>query len=1292
MPSVRILIVDDHEPVRRGMRSLLSSRAEWSVCGEAQDGREGVAKAKALRPDIVLMDISMPVMDGVEAARLLRKELPEAKVIIISQNDRAVVRQQAAEVHASGCLAKSDISLGLLAAVDKALGPSGGNGASPARIARSAAMRTVTAGAGALGRLIQEKDWSGTPLGPMENWPQSLKTSVDLMLNSQHPMWIGWGPEVTFLYNDAYIKVLSLAKHPWALGRPAAEVWAEIWNICGPLADKVFQKGEASFFNDVRLFMNRGDHLEETYYSFSYSPIRDEFGNVAGLFCPSTEVTHKVLNARRLRTLSELSANALVQRTMDAACASASSILAKNRDDIPFTAIYLIDSEGKRAQLKQSSGIPQGLPILSPHSVDLADASGTHTIWPIADVVRIARQQVIAVDNVQGLPLGPAEHHLSEALALPLISQGGERPVGVLIAGVNPTRKLDTEYQTFYELVAVQVATAIQNARIAEEERRRIEALAEINRAKTAFFSNVSHELRTPLTLILGPVEELLGEGQSSLSEAVKSQLEMVGRNGSRLLRLVNTLLDFSRIEAGRMEAVYEPTDLAALTVELASAFRSVTEKAGLRLELDCAQLSAPVYVDHDMWEKIVLNLISNAFKFTFEGGITISLSETGEAVELRVRDTGVGIPAEELPRLFERFHRVEMTRSRTHEGSGIGLALVDELVRRHGGTVRVDSAVGEGSTFVVSIPVGKAHLPADRIGGTRHLESTAVGAAPFLEEAMRWLPDAELSAPEAPVAELERLPGSAVPALTQESTSSERSRVLIADDNSDMRQYLVRLLAQQYDVQSVPDGRAALAAVREHTPDLVLTDVMMPNLDGFGLLHELRSDPNTRTLPVILLSARASEDSRVEGMQHFADDYVVKPFTSRELLARVGTHLKMARVRAEAAELERQLRLVAELERKRLRESFTLAPAAMALLSGADHRFSFVNAAFLAFAARERKEELLGQTVREAFPELEGQGLEKVLDQVYQTGEPYAGAEREIRLKRQGREETMYASFSCHPMRDADETVNGILMHAVDVTDQVLARNQLEARVKERTAELSEAEVRLRILSNRLMRAQDDERRRLARELHDSAGQMLAALKMNLIPLEQGIARQSPHLSELAANGISLVDELSKELRTMSYLLHPPLLDEAGLPSALRWYIEGFSERSGIDVTLSVDPALPRLAQEVEMTIFRIVQESLTNIHRHSGGKAAAINVIHHQTTIRVEIQDNGRGIAQLSSAKNMPVRVGVGIQGMQERVRQLSGQFEIQSGKNGTKVVVVLPRQPVPASADERAKMEVA
>ncbi|HEX2604986.1 MAG TPA: two-component system sensor histidine kinase/response regulator, partial [Oxalicibacterium sp.] len=216
----------------------------------------------------------------------------------------------------------------------------------PATAAAPAAPNTDTTfltSPGELGKLILAFDWTTTPLGSIDTWPPSLRTAVSLMLNSRQPMWIGWGPEATFLYNDAYIDVLSKAKHPWALGRPAKEVWREIWDICGPLADIVFKKGDATVADEVRLFMDRGGFLEETYYSFSYSPIRDETGQVAGLFCPNLDVTAKHLNTRRLHTLSELTAKSLMEKTVQAACASAMQTLSHNPDDLPFCVLYLVD-------------------------------------------------------------------------------------------------------------------------------------------------------------------------------------------------------------------------------------------------------------------------------------------------------------------------------------------------------------------------------------------------------------------------------------------------------------------------------------------------------------------------------------------------------------------------------------------------------------------------------------------------------------------------------------------------------------------------------------------------------------------------------------------------------------------------------------------------------------------------------------------------------------------------------------------------------------------------------------
>ncbi len=356
--SARILLVDDHAAVRRGLRSLLSSHPDLEIVGEAEDGFEAVEKAKTLRPDLVLMDIAMPRMDGLQAATILAQEVPESKIIIISQNDPRVTRRQAEQVNAAAYIPKSELYAGLIPALAKVLGF--GTAASGAQNTQSPAWLV---GGGEMGQLIRQHDWSKTPLGPIEGWAPCLQTAVNLIVSSQHPMWVGWGPDITFLYNDAYIDVLSQSKHPWALGRAAAEVWSEIWDICGPLTDKVFQDGEASFVDEVRLFMNRGSWLEETYYSFSYSPIRVTAGSVEGLFCPSTDVTHRVINARRLRTLSELSAGALMQKTTEAACAAAAAILAKNVDDIPFAALYLLDSDNTAKERHPGSSLSKRLKV-----------------------------------------------------------------------------------------------------------------------------------------------------------------------------------------------------------------------------------------------------------------------------------------------------------------------------------------------------------------------------------------------------------------------------------------------------------------------------------------------------------------------------------------------------------------------------------------------------------------------------------------------------------------------------------------------------------------------------------------------------------------------------------------------------------------------------------------------------------------------------------------------------------------------------------------------------------------
>lgn len=460
-----------------------------------------------------------------------------------------------------------------------------------------------------------------------------------------------------------------------------------------------------------------------------------------------------------------------------------------------------------------------------------------------------------------------------------------------------------------------EIASASAELKAANEELSRLYAKTlELDVLKTQFFANVSHEFRTPLTLMIGPLEELLIRFTPKDSSPVSfeyEQLSLVHRNSLRLLKLVNSLLDFSRIEAGRMEAAYEATDLAVFTTELSSVFGSAAEKAGLDLIVTCPVLPEPIYVDRQMWEKIVINLLSNAYKHTFEGEIEITLKWYEKQVELIVRDTGIGIAEDQLDHIFDRFHRVQNVRSRSYEGSGIGLALVQELARLHGGEVHVTSKLGVGSTFTVSIPTGKAHLQAEQIHPAKSPSSHLLGADFFVDEISHWNLGSESESYAAKQIKVNN---------PQTLISSKGLHILLADDNADMRGYVARLLQEQgYDVTAVHDGEAALAAVHEHRPDLVLTDIMMPRLDGIGLLTALRQDQETSTIPIILLSARAGEEERVYGLKHCADSYLTKPFSARELLAHVGTCIQISQLRKEAEtqlriqENEHEFRLLAE-------------------------------------------------------------------------------------------------------------------------------------------------------------------------------------------------------------------------------------------------------------------------------------------------------------------------------------------------------------------------------------------
>jgi PAS domain S-box-containing protein len=819
-------------------------------------------------------------------------------------------------------------------------------------------MADFLAGGGEMGERMRALDWSRTPLGAPDAWPQSLRTAVSMLLPSKAQICLFWGPDYIVFYNDAYRPVFG-GKHPRMLGQPGRVAWSEIWDeVLRALLEGVVRSGEAFWATDMLFYLDRHGFVEETYFDVSYDPVRVESGEVGGVYCIVTETTGRVVGERRLALLRDLARKATARSAREA-CLRAVETIATRPEDLPYAAVYL----GGELQCATSGQAPE---------------------------------------LVRELPVGGN---------------------GRLVAGLNPRRPFDEQYRAFLELVADQLSSAIADAQAYEEERKRAEALAQIDRAKTAFFSNVSHEFRTPLTLMLGPLADGLVDAEAPLPPAQRERQELVLRSALRLQKLVNTLLDFSRIEAGRARASYVATDLSGFTANLASTFRSAVEKAGLELEVDCPALPEPAWIDREMWEKIVLNLLSNAFKFTFEGRIAVSV-RMGEQFVLEVRDSGAGIPAAELPRIFERFHRVEGARSRTHEGTGIGLSLVQELAKLHGGAVRVESVEGQGSTFTVSIPRGRAHLPAEHVGTASGLASTALGPASYVQEALGWL---------------------AQPQTEIQLNGNLRPRIVWADDNADMREYVRGLLAPRYEVEALADGEAALAAARRRRPALVLADVMMPKLDGLGLARALRADEALRDVPVVLLSARAGEESRIEGLSAGADAYLQKPFGARELLARVDTLI-------ESAELRSRIRA----ERADLGRLFAETPLPIAVLRGSELVFEMANPAYVEVVDGR---EVVGKTLFEALPEARGQGFDELLREVMRTGQPYVGREVRLRLRRAGALQDAWFTFIYAPLRDADGATERVIAIVNDVTEQVRARERVarsEARYREFLAMLS--------------------------------------------------------------------------------------------------------------------------------------------------------------------------------------------------------------------------------------------
>lgn len=726
-------------------------------------------------------------------------------------------------------------------------------------------------------------DWSMTGLGPRESWPVALRVLVDTCLESRFPLQLAWGPDLLVVYNEAFIPLLGADKHPWALGRPAGEVWPDQFPRDRPIVEELLRSGGAITWTDQLRIMDRHGYPEEAYFTSSQSLIRDENGDPAGMLNAITETTEHVLYERRLRVLRALGAVSATGGGLDAsdavlaACRRAISVLSGNRRSVPLAGVFLRD-EQDRPSLVENYGFDTGV----------ATDRGWLPVLPVTelfDVLADGRDRL-----VEGLrerfgaalltgPVGPLLP--DQAVLLPIMVTGQSRPYGVLFIGVNPYTPVDEGFMEFAELAGRQFGVILSDALAYQSERSSLRVRADLDQAKSEFLQQVSHELRSPLTLLLPPLQDLLMDRVEPLTQHARTAVEAAVRAATRLERMVDTLLQVARADERPLDPDRQPTDIGTVTAEIADGFAATARAAGLTLAVDVPDVPVVAAVDRAMWTTIVTNLLGNAVKYTDRGGVTLTMDRDGQMVTLTVADTGVGIDPEDIDSVFDRFHQLDTSRP----GIGLGLTLVKDLTEAHGGKVVVASRPGRGSVFTVTLPLlvaaeGQVVGPSDR-------GSSSDGR-----------PGRQARSEQATA---ESVQGPAGP-------SDTTGTVLLVEDDPDLGNYVARLLGRdRWAVRLTADAEGAIkvlapdAGGAPFVPDVIVTDVMLPGQSGLDLVTLLRHDPNLERIPVVVLTARTGSDAAVEALAAGADDYVRKPFDASELLARIRAHHTLNQIRETA-------------------------------------------------------------------------------------------------------------------------------------------------------------------------------------------------------------------------------------------------------------------------------------------------------------------------------------------------------------------------------------------------------
>ncbi|WWC87709.1 uncharacterized protein L201_002601 [Kwoniella dendrophila CBS 6074] len=809
---------------------------------------------------------------------------------------------------------------------------------------KSTKFRTSANEAEQFWEMVENIDWKKTPLGDRSKWRDVIDPILSIVFESKSSDCVWLGPDLRQVYNKGYSQLLD---HPRSMGRPAKEVWASVWDTIEPYV-KLCMSGTAVFKDNDPIFFKRygNNVLMEHYHSWRYVPIAGKDGSILGIFNQSVETTEKVLQDRRLASSRDLAERMLIVRSMDEYFGAVVEVLEENSKDAPFFMCYKIQQTENnsahvqvQATLEATVGVPENHPsaekklsftlppirtranfgpnadrLSSPTlSAISALSSGSGRVchvtsdghqWPILKALN-TRQCVIVDDCselIEGYSICQWDELPFAAIVIPICSDGSiEVPDGVIIMGLNVRRPFDAEYDGWVNGIRSQLVSTLANVKAAEAEQRMEEDNARMEKAKAAWFRGAAHDLRSPLTLIAGPLSDLMDDNPTPKQ---RTALVTAQRNIDRLMRLVNALMDFSRLEAGRMEGRFLPTDLGSFVTDLAALFRPAVERLGIQYTIDVEPCDHLVYVDPTLFETIISNIIGNALKYTEKGSITVQVRYTDHA-EISVIDTGVGIPEDEVPLVTEWYHRATTAIHAGTQGSGLGLALAKELLRLHCGDLIVSSKTAStpnqphGSTFTARIPLSFKPLPPTSSMTTSKFGSYGAAVA---NEVLRWnKEDGESSSSDG---------------VTTDSILGSNSKfsdgflfektdtVLLVEDNTDMRNYIKQILTPFCTVIEASNGQQALEMAISNPPNLILSDMLMPKMNGLELLQEIRNHPNTKIIPMVLLSAIAGDESRVEALMMGAEDYLAKPFKPKELVARVHLHLQVGKKRAHLEKL----------------------------------------------------------------------------------------------------------------------------------------------------------------------------------------------------------------------------------------------------------------------------------------------------------------------------------------------------------------------------------------------------